>query len=124
MGLLRAPCLGARAYFFRSVFHDWFQADAKAILTNIADAMKPGYSKLVIQDLILPDHGADLRQASLDITMYFMPEGIERTLGQWKDLLDSVGLQINRIWSEPSGIESVIEAELKNTRSNRVGLSN
>ena len=86
--------------------------------------MKPGYSKLVIQDLVLPDQGADLRQASLDITMYFMPEGIERTAGQWKALLESVGLQINKIWSESSGVESVIEAELKNMESNGAGETN
>ena len=76
--------------------------------------MRFGYSRLLIEDLVMPDRGADMRQASVDMTMYFMPEGIERTAGQWKELLESVGLQIIKIWSDGSGMESVIEAELKN----------
>ena len=75
--------------------------------------MKPGYSRLLIEDLVLPDRGADMRQASVDMTMYFMPEGIERTADQWKDLLGREGLQIIKIWSDGSGMESIIEAELK-----------
>ena len=75
--------------------------------------MKPGYSRLLIEDLVLPDQGADMRQASVDMTMYFVPGGIERTAGQWKDLLECEGLQIIKIWSDGSGMESVIEAELK-----------
>ena len=75
--------------------------------------MKFGYSRLLIEDLVMPDQGADMRQASVDMTMYFMPEGIERTADQWKELLEHVGLQIVKIWSDGSGMESVIEAELK-----------
>ena len=75
--------------------------------------MKFGYSRLLIEDLVMPDRGADMRQASVDMTMYFMPEGIERTADQWKELLEHVGLQIIKIWSDGSGMESVIEAELK-----------
>ena len=75
--------------------------------------MKFGYSRLLIEDLVMPDRGADMRQASVDMTMYFMPEGIERTAGQWQELLEHAGLQIIKIWSDGSGMESVIEAELK-----------
>lgn len=75
--------------------------------------MKPGYSRLLIEDMVLPDRGATMRQASVDVEMYFMPGGIERTVGQWEDLLEFAGLQIIKIWSDGSGMESVIEAELK-----------
>ncbi|MCJ1264909.1 hypothetical protein MMC22_004784 [Lobaria immixta] len=111
----KQPIEGARTYFFRSVFHDWPEFRSLDILAHTAHAMKPGYSRLLIEDLVLPDRGADMRQASLDMTMYFMPEGIERTAGQWKDLLERAGLQIIKIWSDGSGMESVIEAELEGT---------
>ena len=75
--------------------------------------MKRGYSKLLIEDLVLPDQGADLRQASVDMTMYFVPGGIERTRGQWERLLDGAGLRINGIWFDEGGMEGVVEAELK-----------
>ena len=102
----------ARAYFFRSVFHDWPESRCHDILAHTARPMKAGYSRLLIEDLVLPDRGADMRQASVDMTMYFMPEGIERTAGQWKELLGHAGLQIVKIWSDGSGMESIIEAEL------------
>ena len=74
--------------------------------------MRAGYSRLLIEELVLPDRGADMRQASVDINMYFVPEGIERSAGQWKVLLEQAGLQIVKIWSDGSGMESIIEAEL------------
>ena len=74
--------------------------------------MRAGYSRLLIEELVLPDRGADMRQASVDINMYFVPEGIERSAGQWKVLLEKAGLQIVKIWSDGSGMESIIEAEL------------
>ena len=79
--------------------------------------MKVGYSRLLIEELVLPDRGVDMRQTTVDITMYFMPEGIERTVGQWKELLEHTGLQIVKIWPDGSGMESSIEAELWVNRS-------
>lgn len=75
--------------------------------------MKPGYSRLLIEDLVLPDRGADLRHSAVDFLMYMMPGGVERTLSAWKELLDSAGLQIVKIWRDEYGQEPVIEAELK-----------
>ena len=115
IGNARSPAnghAGARAYFFRSVLHDWPDVRSRDILANTARAMKAGYSKVLIEDLVLPDRGADMRQAAVDINMYFLPEGIERTAGQWKVLLEHAGLQIIKIWSDGSGMESIIEAEL------------
>ena len=75
--------------------------------------MEPGYSRLLIEDLVLPDQGATLKHSAIDVLMFMMPGGIERTMGAWKELLDSVGLHILQVWSDESGAEPVIEAELK-----------
>ena len=75
--------------------------------------MKPGYSRLLINDLVLPDQGASQMHSATDMLMFLGPGGIERTLGAWKELLDSAGLQILKIWSDESIAEPIIEAELK-----------
>ena len=103
---------GTCAYFFRSVLHEESESRSRDILAHTAGAMRAGYSKLLIEDLVLPDRGADMRQVSVDMSMYFLPEGIERTAGQWKVLLEHAGLQIVKIWSDGSAIESITEAEL------------
>lgn len=84
--------------------------------------MKPGYSRLLIEDLVLPDRGADLRSSAVDVLMYMMPGGIERAMSEWVELLDSVGLRILKVWSDESGAEPVIEAELKTSKESTMEL--
>lgn len=45
---------GARVYHLHSIIHDWDDSDAGRILGHIRDAMIPGYSKLLINDVIIP----------------------------------------------------------------------
>ena len=75
--------------------------------------MKPGYSRVLIDDIVLPDQGAGAKHSAIDMLMYLMPGGIERTLGAWQALLDSVGLRILKVWGDESTAEPVIEAVLK-----------
>jgi hypothetical protein len=75
-------------------------------------AMEKGYSKLLINDFVLPDTDVPLHPALLDITMMSLCSGVERSEKQWRDLIDSVGLQIVKIW-RTEGAEAVIETTLK-----------
>jgi hypothetical protein len=49
--------------------------------------MTKGYSKLFINDIILPDVNCSLFQAGFDINMMAMHAGIERSRNQWTTLL-------------------------------------
>ena len=75
--------------------------------------MKPGYSRLLIDDIVLPDQGASAKHTAIDIIMYLMPGGIERTLEAWEALLDSAGLRILNVLGDENLAEPVIEAVLK-----------
>ncbi|KAK8069583.1 hypothetical protein PG994_006199 [Apiospora phragmitis] len=44
------PVKGARAYFMRTVLHDWPDEQCRKILTQLKDAMEPGYSRILISD--------------------------------------------------------------------------
>ena len=105
------PVKGARAYFLRDVLHNWSDARSAQILTRVVEAMDAQYSTLLIDDYVLPPTGADLRAAEMDILMWLHTSGLERTTSQWEKLLDSVGLQIEKIWSPETGYESVLEVK-------------
>ncbi|KAJ5093723.1 S-adenosyl-L-methionine-dependent methyltransferase [Penicillium angulare] len=105
--------LGSRLYFLRDVLHNWSDAKSTQILSRIVEAMDPEYSTLIIDDYVLPDTGADLRAAEMDILMWLHTAGLERTVSQWKNLLDTVGLELVKIWSSPRGKESVLETRVR-----------
>lgn len=104
------PVKGARAYYFRAIFHDWPDYICQKILLNTVSAMDEEYSRIIIVDFVLPDTDTPLMQASLDIQMMSIGSGIERSEQQWRELLNEAGLEITGIWSKSPGMESVIEA--------------
>ena len=104
------PWLGARAYFFRSICHDWSDIKCRQLLSNTVAAMEPGYSKILINDWVLPDTGSPLVPALLDIQMLAVLSGMERTQTQWRELLGSVGLEIVNFHTAGNEVEGLIEA--------------
>ncbi|MCJ1285680.1 hypothetical protein MMC26_005021 [Xylographa opegraphella] len=101
---------GARAYFFKSVCHDFDDADCRRLLGNTVEAMS-SESSLLIDEWVLPDVGAPLAGASEDILMLTFLSGMERSESQWTSLLDSIGLDIKKIWQTDGVSEAVIEAK-------------
>ena len=75
--------------------------------------MKPGYSKLLIFDYILPDTGSALFLALLDINMLALLSGMERTETMWRTLLGAMGFEILKFWTVSKETEGLIEAVLK-----------
>lgn len=107
------PIKGARTYYFRNIFHDWPTHKCVEILKNIAAAMKPGYSKLLIFEWILPSKDVPMYPALLDINMMAVLNGQERTEEQWLGMLDQAGLEVSKFWKVTADQEGLIEAVLK-----------
>jgi hypothetical protein len=74
--------------------------------------MKPGYSKLLINENVIPNTGAQWEATALDIMMLTLLASRERTLDNWESLLGRAGLRISHIWTVANGVESLIECEL------------
>lgn len=74
--------------------------------------MTPGYSKLLINENVVPDIGAHWQATSLDLIMMIDLAAKERTEQQWCQLIEPVGLKVSRIWTPLNSAESVIECEL------------
>ncbi|EAW11089.1 o-methyltransferase [Aspergillus clavatus NRRL 1] len=106
------PVKGARAYYMHSVLHDWADEDALKILRNVVPAMKPGYSKVLINENVIPSTNAYWETTSLDMIMMANFASQERTENNWHRLVNAAGLKITKIWMARRGVESLIECEL------------
>ena len=96
-----------------SVLHDWPDDVCVKIVQRIKDAMKPGYSKLLINENVLSATGASWEASGLDLLMMSLFSSRERSESDWINLLEKqCGLKICKIWTAASGVESVIECEL------------
>ncbi|OTB00254.1 hypothetical protein M426DRAFT_238377 [Hypoxylon sp. CI-4A] len=106
------PVHGSRAYFFHAVFHDWPDTVAVQMLRNLVPALKKGYSKVLICDIVIPRTGASIYQTGMDVNMMAELSGLERTEDGWMKLLKGAGLDFVKMWKDLRGYETVIEAEL------------
>ncbi|KAL9598998.1 MAG: hypothetical protein Q9219_004112 [cf. Caloplaca sp. 3 TL-2023] len=106
------PVIGSKVYLMRQVLHDWPDKECKIILSNLAAAMRPGYSRLLVNEIIVPEVGAGEFIIACDLIMMGLSGGMERTESHWTSLLSSVGLRIEKIWTLDDQTESVIEAVL------------
>lgn len=104
---------GARAYYLRNVLHDWPDNHSQVILSHLASAMTPGYSKIILNELVLPDQKCGIIPAQVDITMMACLGATERSETQWREVVDSAGLKIEKIYTDVPEAESIIELALK-----------
>lgn len=100
---------GARAYFFHFILHDWPDDKCLLILRNIAAAMTPGYSKILLNEYVLQDRGCPMQPAMMDLNMLTICSGMERTENQWRVLIAQAGLKLINIWRPEGDTEAVIE---------------
>ena len=73
--------------------------------------MQSGYSKLLINEFVVPDLGATSSVTSMDWVMMALTAVRERTETEWRALLGQAGLKIVGIWTHDRASESLIEAE-------------
>ncbi|RAH63526.1 S-adenosyl-L-methionine-dependent methyltransferase [Aspergillus piperis CBS 112811] len=106
------PVHGARVYYLKFLLHEFDDENCKVALRNITAAMKRGYSKLVIDEFVLPDQNAGIFYSMLDMGLMAFRSGMVRTQTQWTTILQSVGLHVNVICFPDGNGPAIIEAEL------------
>jgi hypothetical protein len=105
------PIQGAKYYHFRGIFLNWPDDSCVTILKNTQAAMIAGYSRILIEDFILPEYGVGVKEASLDLNMW-VHVGKQRTGEEWKALLAKAGLKVVRTLMPEAGVRGIIEADL------------
>jgi hypothetical protein len=108
------PIRGARAYYLHSILHDWNrEEDVLRILRHVKDAMIPGYSKLLVNDIMMPGRGATRLQTSVDMQMWVMASARERTEDEFGQIFVKAGLEIVKIWRNPMSVTSIFELAVR-----------
>ncbi|GLB04476.1 hypothetical protein AtubIFM57258_010443 [Aspergillus tubingensis] len=107
------PVKGARAYYIHSTLHNWCDDVCETLLKRVKEAMRPGYSRLLVNEFVVPETGAHWEITGLDMMMLGLFSSEQRTRAAWYDLIERrAGLKIIQIWSAGAGVESVIECEV------------
>lgn len=103
---------GANLYMTKWVIHDWNDEESIHILKNIQQAMPAG-GKLLIIDSVIPDDSQNKPHAGklLDINIMAMTTGKERTLNEFKYLIEKSGLTFKRLIQTDTEISSIVECE-------------
>jgi demethylsterigmatocystin 6-O-methyltransferase len=107
------PIKGARFYYLRYVPHDWSQEFNIHLCTQICKAMTPGYSRLIVNEWIVPEVGASMFMTAMDFNMLNANGGMERTEALHREYLEKAGLQVTGVYRPDDDVsEGVIEAEV------------
>jgi hypothetical protein len=109
----RQPIYGARVYYLKMVLHDWPDEQCKLILEKLKPALLAGHSRILLNEIIIPEIGAGWFETSVDMIMMCAHSAQERREKDWKHLIDSVGgLKISNMWDVDGAVEKIIEIVL------------
>jgi len=101
---------GADTYLLSMVLHDWNDADATRLLTNICAAAEPG-TRVLAFELVMPANSEPHMSKMIDLTMLGMLDGRERTDAELRALFESTGFIYDATVTTPTPI-SIIEAHV------------
>ena len=87
---------GCRAYLMKQVIHDWDDERAHRILTNCRRAV-PKDGVLLLVEYIVPEGNSSSVAKTADITMMLLTGGKERTLAEYRALLEGASFRVNRV---------------------------
>ena len=106
-------CFGsdARFYYYSAILHDWPDAECVKILSNVADAMRPGYSRLLINGIILRETRPTYFEACKDLGMMAAMSAKERTMSQLIALAAEAGLEYVGEYVNEKADNGIVEFE-------------
>jgi hypothetical protein len=108
-GDLFDPPPPADLYLLASVLHDWDDSHAARILAALGQSATPN-SRLRIFEMVIPEDATPHRAKMSDVLMLLLFDGArERTVGQYRELLEDTGWQLEQVVPSP-GPMSVIQA--------------
>lgn len=95
------------AYLLKGILHDFNDEVIKKILSVIYQHMNKNAS-LIIAEQVIPESAQPHTNKTMDIIMMVLVGGRQRTLSNWKDLIESVGYKLQNI-VPTQGVYTVME---------------
>ena len=85
------------AYLLSAVLHGFDDATCVQALRTVARAAAVQGAAIVLLEMVMPDHHADLTAASFDMQMFMGTRGGERTRGEWEHVFGLSGVRLVEI---------------------------
>ena len=82
--------IGAKYYYMRNILHDWPDEQCKQILSNLKPALRKGHSRILLNEIIIPDVGSGWFETGVDMIMLNCHSAQERREKHWVELVDSL----------------------------------
>lgn len=98
----------ADAYAMKMILHDWNDAECVQILRNLCRSAPPAGRVFIIEHVIA-DCGTPDHAAMFDMHMMCWGSGRERTVQEYRSLLQASGWEFTVTWFPSSGAIGVIE---------------
>ncbi|KFY33493.1 hypothetical protein V494_07590 [Pseudogymnoascus sp. VKM F-4513 (FW-928)] len=76
------PIKAARAYSLHSILHDWGDDEGVKILENLVPALKKGYSRVLLNEIVVSEEKPTIAATSMDMMMLAHFSVRERTEGE------------------------------------------
>ncbi|KAL4949265.1 O-methyltransferase-domain-containing protein [Aspergillus filifer] len=106
------PVHGALVYLIRRCLHNWPEKSVVQILKNIAGAMDPARSRLLIEEIIVPEQNSGIEEGWMDLIMMSIGAK-QRTLEEWRGVLSLAGLELVDVYECQGYCHGLIEAKVK-----------
>jgi ubiquinone/menaquinone biosynthesis C-methylase UbiE/predicted transcriptional regulator len=87
---------GGDAYLMRHIIHDWNDEQCRTILRNCRKVV-PSTGKLLLIESVIPSGNDPSFGKLLDLAMLVLPGGMERTEGEYRELLAGAGFHLARV---------------------------
>jgi hypothetical protein len=98
----------ADLYLLKHVLHDWSDDEAVSILKRCRESVKPG-GRIAVVEILLGEMGESELGPLMDLNMMVLVTGRERTLDQFRALLEKAGFHFSKVTPIRSPM-AVIEA--------------
>jgi acetylserotonin O-methyltransferase len=95
-------------YSLGRILHDWTEAKGLALLRRIHDRLPSGGALLIAEKLLDDDKNGPRWAVMQNLGMLLYTEGKERTLSEYKTLLDQVGFADVRGATTPSPLDAIL----------------
>jgi O-methyltransferase domain/Dimerisation domain len=86
----------ADLYLLKHVLHDWNDDEAVSILTRCRESIRPG-GKIVVIEILLGEVGEPALGPLMDLNMMVMITGRERTLDEYRRLIEKAGFHFSKV---------------------------
>jgi hypothetical protein len=84
-------------YLLSAVLHAFDDATCVRLMRQLRAAMGDSGARAAVLEMVVPETGADIASASFDMQMFVGCQGRERTLSEWKSLIQASGLALEEV---------------------------